>query len=117
MSESLTSSTIDSVTLRGYELLREDSGYALVEDSGFIEFRGEDRKAWLQGQATNDVRRLDVGASLPFCLCTATGQVLAPCHAWAERDRYLVSTPRTVLNAALQRARSMIIMEDVDADD
>ncbi len=123
MSESLTSASIDPVTLRGYNLLRGSCGWFKVEDSGLLRISGEDRKAWLQGQCTNDMRRLATGGSMHFCVCTATGQLVAPCIVFdlpAAEERpaqYALIAPKTTVPALLERAETTVIMEDVQVED
>lgn len=117
IAESLVGGAIDQSTLRGYALLREGCGCFPLEDSALIELRGEDRKAWLQAQATNDLRSLGPGGSMQFCLCSATGQLLATATVWAFEDRFLIVCPKGALPALMQRIEMMVIMEDVEAKD
>ena len=63
-----------------YDLLRDSSAIVELPPLAVIELSGEDRKGWLQGQATNDVRQLDLGASTRFCICEPTGQIIAICE-------------------------------------
>jgi tRNA-modifying protein YgfZ len=101
----------------GYRLLREEAALISLADSAVVELRGEDRKGWLHGQATNNLRSLQPGGSIAFCICSPTGQLLAPCELWALEDRYLIQTPRVALPNLLERCESMIIMEDVQFAD
>lgn len=75
--------------------------------------RGEDRKAWLQGQSSNDIRQLRPGGSTHFCICSPTGQMLALCTAFSLDDRYLILTPKACASAVAERVSSMVILEDV----
>jgi folate-binding protein YgfZ len=117
MSDSTASLSEQSAALAGYALLRETCGIFKVNEFALLEMRGADRKAWLQGQASNDIRKLDLGCSLSFCICSPTGQLLANCTAWSLPDRYLISVPRIALPAVLNRTETMIIMEDVEVTD
>jgi len=101
----------------GYLLLREACGVFPVVDFSVFEMRGEDRKAWLQGQATNDLRQLRLGGSLSFCICAPTGQLLAICTAFSLDDRYLIVTPKACAPAVAERVEAMVIMEDVTCAD
>src|SRR5665213_381960 len=100
-----------------YDLLRESSGIIDQLPVSFIELSGEDRKGWLQGQATNDVRQLDLGASTRFCFCEPTGQIIAICSIWSLKDRFIISCAAAAVEGVLQRVESMVIMEDVVARD
>ncbi|HLK14894.1 MAG TPA: glycine cleavage T C-terminal barrel domain-containing protein [Fimbriimonadaceae bacterium] len=100
-----------------YDLLRDSSAIVELPPLAIIELAGEDRKGWLQGQATNDVRQLDLGASTRFCFCEPTGQILAICEIWSLKDRFIVTCPRARAEAVLQRVETMVVMEDVVARD
>lgn len=116
MSESLIESLSES-TLRSYDLLRGACGRYELNQSALIEFRGEDRKAWIQGQITNDLRSIVLGGSLSFCFCSPTGQIVSTGDLWNLPDRYLVRIPKAAHNDVLQRCEQMIVMEDVQYAD
>lgn len=107
-------STASIVDEREYRLLREGVGMLSVNIDAVFEMRGEDCKAWLQGQATNDLRNLQPGGSLDFCICAPTGQLEARCTLWAMADRYIILTDRSTGPALCERVGSMVIMEDVE---
>ncbi len=100
-----------------FDLLREDCGLIEFGSLGLVVFTGDDRKGWLQGQATNNLRSMDYGASSAFCLCEPTGQIIAVCDMWSLRDRFLVTCARETLPGVLQRVAQMVILEDVVAED
>ncbi len=102
-------------TLEAYDRLRADCGLLPSLDVAVIEIRGDDRKGWLQGQATNDLKQLDAGASYAFCLCQPTGQIVAICDIWGFADRFLLTCDRSSATAFLQRVEQMVILEDVTA--
>lgn len=98
-----------------YDLLREDCG--LLELTGsvaLVRLTGDDRKAWLQGQVTNDVRALQVGGFQSFCFLTPTGQILADCSCWRTDEAYLIAVDAKALDALVERLDSMIVMEQVE---
>ena len=104
-------------TTAGYEALRSKAVILPDLDLAVIELTGEDRLDWLQGQATNDLRGLKPGDSKSFCLCEATGQIVAVCDLWVEQDRLLIVTDRAPAPHVLKRAETMVILEDVVARD
>lgn len=112
VAEALTSDVLES-----FDRLRGDCGLLVAPDFAVIELTGEDRKGWLQGQATNDVKQLDLGASLSFCLCSPTGQILAVCDVWGLPDRFLITCPKAHREAVLRRVEQMVVLEDVQARD
>lgn len=100
-----------------YDLIREACAIVELPPLAVIELAGEDRKGWLQGQATNDVRQLDLGASTRFCFCEPTGQIVAACDIWSLKDRFILTCPAATAEAVLHRVESMVVMEDVVARD
>lgn len=99
----------------GYRLLREECGLVDLSGHKAIVLTGEDAKGWLQGQATNDLRKLEPGGSLGFCLCRPTGQLEAICTIWSLPDRFIVVADDAGAQAMLDRVAKMVILEDVQA--
>lgn len=104
-------------TLDGFDRLRGDCGLFILDKFSVIEISGEDRKGWLQGQATNDLKQLDLGASSAFCICQPTGQILAVCDIWGLKDRFILTCEAIAAPALLSRIDQMVILEDVVARD
>ncbi len=108
---------ISEETLRDYDLLREECGWVELSGLSLVEMRGEDRKGWLQGQATNDLRKLEPGASSAFCLTSVTGHLISVCEAWALEERLILTCHKSTVPSVLKRVEQMVIMEDVEAFD
>lgn len=115
MNESRRHQPLSEATLAGYRLLRERCGWAAHPSARAVELTGEDRKGWLQGQITNDLRALQPGGSMSFCLCSATGQLEAICRLWSLDDRLLVLGEQQAIQVLLRRIERMVILEDVHA--
>ncbi|RYG33996.1 hypothetical protein EON81_16770 [bacterium] len=111
-----TPSIISNPALAGYRLLREECGRLALPTHSAIFLLGDDRKGWLQGQATQNVRSLDTGASTAFCFCEATGHLITIAEAWELGDRIALTVPRDTLDATLGRIETMTILEDVVAE-
>lgn len=109
---SLTSSLEDS-----YDRLRFDAGRYELSHSCLVELKGDDRRAWLQGMVTNDLRKVQEGDSSAFCMCTPTGQMIAACELWSLPGRFLMRAHRQSLLPIMQKVEQMVIMEDVHAAD
>lgn len=103
--------------VESFDRLRADCGLIEPADLSIIEFTGEDRKGWLQGQATNDLKQLDIGASSAFCLCSPTGQIIAICDIWGLKDRFLLTCATSAAPAVMGRVEQMVILESVEAKD
>lgn len=101
----------------GYALLRGGCGKLNFDHLAKFRITGEDRKGWLQGQVTNDLRDLVDGGYAKFCILTPTGQIVADCDLWAIGDEYIVTTAAASRDAALDRLQKMLILEDVAIED
>jgi len=101
--------------LSGYRLLRETCGRVNVGGRHAVVLTGEDRKGWLQGQATNDLRHLGPGSYIPFCLCSATGQIEGIYGLWGLPDRLILTAEKQAVDVLLHRVEKMVILEEVHA--
>ncbi len=108
---------ISDKTLNDYDVLRDACGLVSLPNHSLISIKGEDRKGWLQGQATNDLRKLEPGASSEFCLTTVTGHLMTVCESWAVQDFILLTCPTSTVPDLLNRVEQMVILEDVVAED
>ncbi|MDR3690180.1 MAG: hypothetical protein P4L46_12425 [Fimbriimonas sp.] len=108
---------VSEETLRDYDLLRDDCGLLELPDISLLEITGDDRKGWLQGQATNDLRKLEPGASSEFCLTSISGHLLSVCQAWAFEGSMLITCATESVGSVLRRFEQMVIMEDVYASE
>ncbi len=115
MSEPLLTTNPYDFFEQSYAYLREGAGLIELNDQAVIVLTGEDRKGWLQGQVTNDLRNVHPGSSIPFCLCSPTGQLEAIVNLWAFGDKFVLTTDKASADAVLQRVKKMVIMEDVAA--
>jgi folate-binding protein YgfZ len=96
-------------------LLREGAALVALDDVSFVEFAGEDRRMWLQGQITNDLTLLPPFGAMDFCLCSPTGQLQGIGRLWDLEDRYLVAIDQASLPALMERCEQMIVIEAVQA--
>lgn len=102
--------------LESYDRLKVEAGWMVLQGYSAIQITGDDRKGWLQGQVTNNLRTFDAGAASAFCICQPTGQILAACDAWALSDRVILTTENTCVGEVLRRVDTMVIVEDVVAE-
>ncbi|MFN8219484.1 MAG: hypothetical protein U0S12_05055 [Fimbriimonadales bacterium] len=118
MADLLTPSRMDAAFLDSYSRLEDDCAlFDLTDRSAIVRLTGEDRKAWLQGQVTSDLRPMQVGGSAEFCLCSSTGHLQAVCRVWHFENESLVVLDRAALPNLLERCQTMIVMEDVHFED
>jgi folate-binding protein YgfZ len=114
----MSETVIDAIAPKvadSYDLLRAECALFPTDDYVVVELAGDDRKGWLQGQATNNLRSLDFGASSAFCICEPTGQIISVCDIWSLKEKFLIVLPQASLNGFLKRVEQMVILEDVTA--
>lgn len=80
-----------------------------------VRLPGEDRKGWLQGQLTNDLKKLQPNGAIDSCLCSPTGQIEAILTLWALPDMYMAITDVAGAEMLKRRVEQNVIMEDVRA--
>ncbi len=95
----------------GYDSLTEGAGLYAETGLSLLLVTGEDRKGWLQGQVTQDLRDFALGHSLDACLVAATGQIRAVLRLWSLPGRIAVLTEAP--EALLERAAKFVVLEDV----
>jgi folate-binding protein YgfZ len=117
MSESLAPSSLSDSVFNSYDLLRSGCGRYELRNSVLFELKGEDKKAWVQGQVTNDLRGFVAGGSLSFCFCNPVGQIVSTGELWILDDRFLIRVPKGAQAAVQKRFDQTIIMEDVAVAD
>jgi len=113
MSETTIEPLLNSSVREGYHLLRNGAGHLLPPGRGVVELRGGDRKGWLQGQVTNDLRHFQPASFLQFCMCSPTGQLEAACSLWGLEDRFIIASDANGLEVLRHRVEKMVILEDV----
>lgn len=116
MSDSRIEEPLPAAVEQGYTLLREGCGLLTSSPLQLIRVTGEDRKVWLQGQITNDMRQLEPGGMIQACMCAPTGQMIAVLKIWSLDDAYFIECHRDMIGPVLQRFSDMVIMEDVAAE-
>lgn len=100
-----------------YALLRESCGWIDFSHQGIAILTGEDRKGWLQGQITQDLRNFENGAYTQACILTPTGQIVADIGLWDLGNEYAMLLPEKATASGLKRLRQMLILEDVKIED
>lgn len=97
-----------------------DSGVYKIEDGTqpmqwdnlvHVRFSGPDALEWLQGQVTNDLRKLQPGSSVNACLVKPTGQLLETLTINQTADGLEVVSQGKVI---LERFAEFVIMEEIE---
>ena len=84
---------------------------------GVIRFAGADAAGFLQGQLSNDTRRLAAGAPLVAAYSTPQGRVLAVLHLLPHSSGILALLPREIVLPTLERLRKFVLRAKVQIQD
>ena len=85
----------------------------LHEDLSIVSIEGDDALTWLNGQVTNDIKKLDVGSTVYALALTTKGRVLADVLALRTPDHLFIAVPTSTALALTTQFEKYIIMEDV----
>lgn len=116
MSDLATDAGVAPEVFQSYRRLRDECGRVELPDRKMIELVGDDAVGWLQGQATNDLRNLQPGAYVNFCLCKPTGQIESVNSLWVMNGRTIVMSDQAGIDVLLDRLQRLVILERVSAE-
>ena len=84
---------------------------------GVLRFAGPDAVSFLQGQVSNDTRRLAEGAPLLAAYSSAQGRVIAVLHLLPHSSGVLALLPQDVLAPTCERLRKFVLRAKVKIED
>ena len=84
---------------------------------GMLRFSGADAAAFLQGQLSNDTRRLAAGAPLLAALSSPQGRVISILHLMPHSSGIVAVLARDVAQSTLERLRKYVLRAKVQIDD
>lgn len=93
-----------------YSLLLTEGAFLLTE-STLIEVSGPDAGTWLQGQITQDLRKLRHEKAISACLVSATGQLQSFLRIYEFEGRYQIITDQP--QELIRRLTELVILEEV----
>jgi folate-binding protein YgfZ len=105
----MNSSTVDEDSAKG--------GWQPLAWLGVMRFSGPDAAAFLQGQVSNDTRRLSAGAPLLAAYSTPQGRVAALLHLLPHSSGILALLPREIVLPTLERLRKFVLRAKVQLED
>lgn len=82
-----------------------------------LRLSGTDRRRYLNGQVSNDVRKLDGTNTLPACVTTIKGKLDALVHITELDDAYLIDSEPELRESLLARLDKYIIADDCELTD
>ena len=84
---------------------------------GLLRFVGPDAHSFLQGQVSNDTRRLERGAPLLAAYSTPQGRVVAVLHLLPHSSGVIALLPREMVPPTLERLRRFVLRAKVTMED
>ncbi len=95
------------------------SGSVMADFShdGLIAVRGKDALAFLQGQLTNDIEKVNHGHSQISGYCNPKGRLLAIFRIFYRNDTYYLQLPNAILETVMQRLQKYILMSQLTLED
>ena len=82
-----------------------------------LRLTGADRQRYLNGQVSNDVRKLDGTNTIPACVTTLKGKLDALVHITEIDDAYLIDTEAELRDSLHARLDKYIIADDCELTD
>ncbi len=94
--------------------LRRDGGVLALGARTRIRVTGADRVRYLNGQTSNDLRRLGPGVAMPSLVLTAKGKLCACVYVWMDGDALVVDSDGGLGEVLLARLERYAISDDVN---
>ena len=88
-----------------------------LKDRTQLLFTGPDRLRYLNGQVTQDLRKLSKDRALPACVTNAKGRLQADVWISDLGEALLLDAPPTVTESLLARLERYIVADDVSIED
>jgi len=96
------------------EHLRAGGGWFHIKDKARFAITGSDRLRYLNGQVTNDLRKLSPGVAMQACILSAKGKLDAVVWIWIEGDRYVVEAEASLAESLAMRLERYVVADDVE---
>lgn len=94
----------------------QDNVLAELSDLSLIRARGADTQSFLNGQLSNDLRRLDATHSQLASWCSPKGRMLAVFRLSRRGDDTLLQLPSSLLETILKRLKMFVLRAKVTLD-
>jgi folate-binding protein YgfZ len=93
--------------------LRRDGGFFVLDERTRVRVTGADRLRYLNGQLSNDLRRLVPGEAMPALLLTAKGKLCADVYAWIDGESIIVEADVSLEETLSARLERYAVSDDV----
>lgn len=97
--------------------LLPDCALCDLSDQGLIRISGTDAQTFLQGQFTNDVKKVSAGLSQLSSYCSPKGRMMAMFRLFQRGDELFLLLPRERLPAILKRLSMFVMRSQVTLSD
>lgn len=94
--------------------LRAEGGFFAVRDVVRFSVSGADRLRYLNGQVSNDLRKLLPDRALQACILSAKGKLDAVVWIWSEPDRLIVESDASLAEPLAMRLERYVVADDVE---
>lgn len=94
--------------------LASAAGVRARDDLVLVRVRGDERREWLNGQVTNDVRNARPGQAVYALAVTVRGKIMADVWVLDRGEELAVLLPQSAREQVCQSFERQIIMEDVE---
>ena len=99
------------------EALQTNTVLMDLSDFGLIQFAGEDTQTFLQGQLTNDVRKVTPTNSQYSGYCSPKGRMLASFLLWQNNTGYIMQLPAELRESVQKRLTMYVLRSKVKVSD
>jgi len=100
----------------GVEPFRNEGGFFRIEGRAWFRLGGTDRIRYLNGQVSNDVRKLTPGTAMQACVLSVKGKLDAVVWMWAMEDGILVECDAEIAEPLGMRLEKYIVADDVTVE-
>jgi len=91
--------------------------FADLSHYGLIAVHGEDAEEFMQGQFTNDVRKVTPGRSQLSGMCNPKGRLLASFRLFRHGDSYYLCLPADMIESVIKRLRMYVLRARVTLEE
>lgn len=100
-----------------YQAIRDGDPVAFPLDLAVWRLTGPDRVRWLNGQITNQVADLEVGATRRAAVCSAKGRMQGDIWISVGNEAFWITAPRVLQESLGQRLDMYLIADDCELTD
>ncbi len=108
---------MNQVTAEDWHRLEANGGMIDLSRCVKLQLTGPDALRYLNGQVSNDVRRIADGATMPACICTHKGKLEAFVQIARSGDRFLITADELLRDFLPLRLEKYLIADDAVLSD